>query len=197
MRASGDLAALTAAVDAVLVLLADHELASSTRAVRLAASTRADVADAFLAGAAVAAGPMHGGNSEAVVTLLRCCSTIGVERAIDDGLRAASTLPGFGVAIYPSGDPRFSALRPFVEDVLSDTERDLLDRLVRSAASNDLPLPSVDLALGALVFSSGADPAFATAIFTIARMVGWTAHYLEELSEPGVRYRTLGAYATR
>jgi citrate synthase len=197
MRTRGDFAALTAAVDAALVLLADHELATSTRAVRLAASTRSDVADAFLAGLAVAAGPLHGGNSEAVVTLLRRCSTTGVERAIADGLRAASGPPGFGVAIYPTGDPRFSALRPFVEDVLSDTERDLLDRLVRSAASNGLPPPSVDLALGALVFASGADPAFATAIFTIARMAGWTAHYLEELSEPGVRYRALGAYATR
>ena len=79
---------------------------------------------------------------------------------------------------------------------MSDTERDLLDRLVRSAANHDLP-PSVDLTLGALVSSSGADPAFATAIFTLARMAGWTAHYLEELNEPGGRYRALGAYATR
>jgi citrate synthase len=197
MRARGDLAALTAAVDAVLVLLADHELATSTRAVRLAASTRADVTDAFLAGTAVAAGPLHGGSGEAVGTLLRRCSIAGVERAIDEGVRAAGGLPGFGVAIYPAGDPRFSALRPFVEDVMSDTEGDLLDRLVRAAASHDLPPPSVDLALGALVSASGADPAFATAIFTVARMAGWTAHYLEELNEPGVRYRALGAYARR
>jgi citrate synthase len=196
MRARGDLAALSAAVDAVLVLLADHELASSTRAVRLAASTRADLADALLAGAAVAAGALHGGSAEAVVTLLRRCSAAGVQRAIDEGTRSGG-LPGFGMPIYPAGDPRFSALRPFVEDVMSDTERDLLDRLVRAAASQDLPTPSVDLALGALVSSSGADPAFATAIFTIARMAGWTAHYLEELNEPGVRYRALGAYATR
>jgi citrate synthase len=197
MRARGDLAALTAAVDAVLVLVADHELASSTRAVRLAASTRADLADAFLAGTAVAAGPLHAGSGEAVVTFLRRCSIAGVERVIDEGIRTSGGLPGFGVAIYPAGDPRFSALRPFVEDVMSDTERDLFDRVVRSAASHDLPLPSVDLALGALVSSSGADPAFATAIFTLARMAGWTAHYLEELNEPGVRYRALGAYATR
>jgi citrate synthase len=197
MRARGDLAALTAAVDAALVLLADHELASSTRAVRLAASTRADVADAFLAGTAVAAGTLHGGSGEAVVTLLHRCSMAGVERAIEEGARSAGGLPGFGVAIYPAGDPRFSALRPFVEDVMTDAERDLLDRLVRAAASHELPLPSIDLALGALVSASGADPAFATAVFTVARMAGWTAHYLEELNEPGVRYRTLGAYARR
>jgi citrate synthase len=197
MHARGDLAALSAAVDAALVLLADHELASSTRAVRLAASTRADVADAFLAGTAVAAGTLHGGSGEAAVTVLHRCSMVGVERVIDEGAGAAGGLPGFGVAIYPAGDPRFSALRPFVEDVMSDAERDLLDRLVRAAASHDLPLPSIDLALGALVSASGADPAFATAIFTVSRMAGWTAHYLEELDEPGVRYRALGAYARR
>jgi citrate synthase len=197
MSSRGDRAALTAAVDAALVLLADHELATSTRAVRLAASTRADLGDALLAGVAVAAGPLHGGSSEAVVALLRRCSVTGVDRAVDEGLRATGTLPGFGVALYPVGDPRFSALRPFVEDVMSDTERDLLDRLVRAAASLDLPPPAVELALGALVSASGADPAFAAAIFSVARMAGWTAHYLEELEEPGLRYRALAAYATR
>ena len=196
MSSRVDRAALTAAVDAALVLLADHELATSTRAVRLAASTRADLGDALLAGVAVAAGPLHGGSSEAVVALLRRCSVTGVDRAVDEGLRATGSLPGFGIALYPAGDPRFSALRPFVEDVMSDTERDLLDRLVRAAASHDLP-PAVELALGALVSASGADPALGTAIFSIARMAGWTAHYLEELEEPGVRYRALGAYATR
>jgi citrate synthase len=197
MRARGDLAALSSAVDAVLVLLADHELASSTRAVRLAASTRADLGDALLAGTAVAAGPLHGASGEAVATLLHRCSTAGVDRAVDEGIHNSGGLPGFGLAIYSAGDPRFSALRPFVEDVTSDAERDLLDRLVRAAASRDLPPPSVDLALGALVLASGADPAFATTIFTVGRMAGWTAHYLEELSEPGVRFRALGAYATR
>jgi citrate synthase len=121
----------------------------------------------------------------------------GVERAVDDGLRLAGHLPGFGVALYPGGDPRFSALRPFVEDVMSDSERDLLDRLVRAAAARDLSLPSVELALGALVWASGADQAFACAIFVVARMAGWTAHYLEELNEPAVRFRALAAYATR
>ena len=101
----GDLAALIAAVDAVLVLLADHELASSTRAVRLAASTRADLVDAFLAGTAVAAGPLHGGSGEAVVSFLRRCSTAGVERVIDEGTRTSGGLPGFGVAIYSAVTP--------------------------------------------------------------------------------------------
>ena len=46
-----------AAVNAALVLLADHELATSTMAVRLAASVRADPYDAFLAGLVTLAGP--------------------------------------------------------------------------------------------------------------------------------------------
>jgi citrate synthase len=197
MRPRGDLAALTAAVDAVLVLLADHELASSTRAVRLAASTRADLADAFLAGLGVAVGPLHGGSGDEVVSFLRRCALTGVERTVEDTLASAGSLPGFGVALYSAGDPRFSALRPFVEDVMSDTERDLFDRLLRVVVAHDLPLPAVELGLGALVWASGAEQAFATAIFSLARMAGWTAHYLEELGEPAVRFRALAAYATR
>jgi citrate synthase len=196
MQSRADGAALTAAIDAALVLLADHELATSTRAVRLAASTRADVADAILAGLGVAVGPLHGGSAGAVVTLLRRCALTGVDRAIDEQLSFDGRLPGFGVTLYPGGDPRFLALRPFVEDVMSDTERDLLDRLIGAVAARDLALPAVELGLGALVWASGADSAFASAIFVVARIAGWTAHYLEELNEPPVRFRALAAYAT-
>ena len=50
-------------VNAALVLMADHELATSTMAVRIAASTRADIYDALLAGLGTIAGPLHGGAS--------------------------------------------------------------------------------------------------------------------------------------
>ena len=57
-RLTGTTTALPeAAVNAALVLLADHELATSTMAVRIAASVRADPYDAFLAGLVTLAGP--------------------------------------------------------------------------------------------------------------------------------------------
>ena len=66
--ASGDELART--VDMALVLLADHELATSTVAVRVAASTRADLYDAILAGLGTAAGPLHGGASQLAYRLI-------------------------------------------------------------------------------------------------------------------------------
>lgn len=59
-----------AAMNAALVLMADHELATSTLAVRVAASTRADLYDALLSGVATMAGPLHGGASQRLPT--RC-----------------------------------------------------------------------------------------------------------------------------
>ncbi len=70
----------TAAVNAALVLMADHELATSTMAVRVAASVRADPYDALLAGLATLAGPLHGGASQQAYELLVVAERDGVPR---------------------------------------------------------------------------------------------------------------------
>ena len=59
------------ALDRALSLLADHELATSTLAVRVAASTWADPYLLLLTGLATVGGPLHGGASEFVRQLLR------------------------------------------------------------------------------------------------------------------------------
>jgi len=197
MQPFGGRVALSAAVDAALCLLADHEMATSTRAARLAAGSRAGLHDAFAAGLGVLVGPLHGGAGEHVVGFLRRCSVSGVESTFEQLIAKEGRVAGFATTLYPSGDPRFAALRPFVDDVLTDAERDLVDRVLGEARRRSLPEPTVDFALGALVWSVGCNPAYATAIFATARMAGWTAHYLEELSEPPVRDRTVAAYATR
>ena len=97
-----------AAVNAALVLMADHELATSTMAVRLAASVRADPYDALLAGLATLAGPLHGGASQQAYELLVVAERDGAARALDDVLREQGRLPGFGHTVYKSGDPRFA-----------------------------------------------------------------------------------------
>ena len=99
----------TEAVNASLVLLADHELATSTVAVRVAASVRSDPYDAFLAGVATLAGPLHGGASQQAYELLALAERDGVPRALDDVLRERGYVPGFGHSVYKSGDPRFGA----------------------------------------------------------------------------------------
>jgi citrate synthase len=185
------------AVNAALILLADHELATSTVAVRVAASTRADLYDAVLAGLGVVAGPLHGGASQLAYGLVRDAEQLGAERALDDTLRWQHRLPGFGHSVYTGDDPRFTVLRNLVNDLWPAERPQVLDALLALAAERSIPGPNVDLGLGALTRAAGMAEDGGRTIFTIARVAGWTAHYLEELEERPIRYRARAVYATR
>lgn len=183
------------AVNAALVLMADHELATSTMAVRVAASVRADPYDALLAGLATLAGPLHGGASQMAYELLVVAGRDGAERALNDVLREQGRLPGFGHTVYKSGDPRFGALLELAEPLLRDDQRAVLHEVVALAAAHDVPLPNCDLALAALSWGTGMPPDSGRTIFAVARVAGWAAHYLEELSERPVRFRARAVYS--
>ncbi len=189
--------AQVAAVNAALVLLADHELAASTLAVRVAASTRAHPYDAVLAGLSVVAGPLHGGASQLAYGLLREIDRLGPQRAVDEVLRWQGRLPGFGHSVYGGVDPRFCALRDLFDAAASSRWRQCLDSVVALATARGLPEPNVDLGLAALTLAMGMPEDGGRTIFTVARVAGWIAHYLEELSEPPVRYRARAVYAGR
>jgi citrate synthase len=190
-------AALVRAVNGALVLLADHELATSTVAVRVAASTRADLYDALLAGLGVMAGPLHGGASQLAYGLLRDAERLGPERALDDTLRWQRLLPGFGHTVYVGTDPRFTVLKQMVDAIGSADRRHTLDAVLALAAERSMPGPNVDLGLAALAMAGGMPEDAGRTIFTIARVAGWTAHYLEELQERPIRYRARAVYAAR
>jgi citrate synthase len=185
------------AVNAVLVLLADHELAASTLAVRVAASTRADLYDAVLVGLGVLAGPLHGGASQLAYGLLRDAERLGPERAADETLRWQQRLPGFGHAVYTECDPRYPVLESMFEALATPSQRAALRAIVSLAADRHIPAPNVDLGLAALTMASGMPDDAGRTLFAIARVAGWTAHYLEELEERPVRYRARAVYAER
>jgi citrate synthase len=188
-------AAFERALDAALVLLADHELAVSSVAVRVAASTHASVYDAMLAGLGCN-GPLHVGASELAFGLVERATEVGAATAIDEALRWGGAIPGFGHAIYTDVDPRFAALVPYLEEVSVDTA-ETLAALVAVASDHHLPAPNVDLMLGALCVAAGARRDGGVTIFTVARLAGWVAHYLEELDEKPLRFRARAIYATR
>lgn len=183
------------AVNAALVLMADHELATSTMAVRVAASVRADPYDALLAGLATLAGPLHGGASQLAYELLVVAGRDGAERALNDVLREQGRLPGFGHTVYKSGDPRFAALLALAEPLLHDDQRAVLHEVVALADAHDVPLPNCDLALAALSWGTGMPPDSGRTIFAVARVAGWAAHYMEELNERPVRFRARAVYS--
>jgi citrate synthase len=188
-------AARVEALDHAMVLLADHELAASTLAVRVAASTWADPYLLVCAGLAAAGGPLHGGASEAVRTLLReVTGGTSAAAAVGARLRDARPIPGFGHTVYQGPDPRAPAL-------LAAVRRTRPPRAVMRAATEIEALvggdgdvfPNIDNALGVFAEAHDMVPGAGEAIFVTARCAGWIAHGLEEY-EHRLRYRIRAAY---
>jgi citrate synthase len=115
---------------------------------------------------------------------------------MDDALRWQGLAPGFGHFLYEDGDPRFYALLPLVERLAQPTQWEVVESVVVLGAERGFPLPNVDLAVAALTFAAGVDPEFGGVVFKIARVAGWVAHYLEELTEKPLRYRARAIYVT-
>ncbi|HEY1830495.1 MAG TPA: citrate/2-methylcitrate synthase [Acidimicrobiales bacterium] len=190
-----DPVAVAEALDAALILMADHELATSTMAVRVATSVHTDIYDALLVGLATLAGPLHGGASQEAHELLVRAERDGVATALNEVLRQKRYLPGFGHAVYKSGDARHDALMRLVEPLLDPEQSDLVHEVIALAAEHRVPLPNCDLALAALSWGLGLPSDSGRTIFAIARVSGWTAHYLEELTEPPLRFRARAVYS--
>jgi citrate synthase len=181
---------LVAALNATLVLLADHELAVSTLAARVAASARADAFGVIGAGLGPLSGELHGTASRGVRALLddaqRTGATTALRRATGSALRL-----GFGHRLYPDGDPRATALLARVRALPAPAR--LLGTVEDVAAAGRERFdeqPNVDFAIAALGHVAGLPADAGDALFAIGRTAGWIAHALEELDEPPLRYRT-------
>jgi citrate synthase len=175
---------LVAAVDTALGLLADHELATSTLAVRVAASVRASPMAAFSAGLAVVSGPLHGMASIEAHEFLRECVKHGVPETVAGYRAQRRRIPGFGHKVYRGRDPRFDVL---LDSVRQLSDNDLVDEVLAEVGRVIPKHPNIDLALGALTHAAGLDDR--VPIFAVARIAGWAAHYAEEIDAPPVRYR--------
>lgn len=181
---------LMAATNAALVLLADHELATSTLAVRVAASVRSKPTAAFVAGLATVDGDLHGSASHHVHALLTDCEHDGAEPVLDQLRAERRRVPGFGHSIYRGRDPRFELLLDRVQRLPDPNDRlGVVADLLAVAGRYVAQAPNVDLALGAMHYVAGLPPD--CPLFAIARIAGWAAHYREELDERPLRYRGL------
>jgi citrate synthase len=182
------------ALDAALVLLADHELATSTLAARVAASTRAAPHAVVLAGLGALSGPLHGRAPGAVQALLDDAAGGDAERAVAGALARGSHLPGFGHPVHRGGDPRATHLLALLDPLLTRRARDAA-RGVRAAATRvDAGPANVDFALGVLGHVGRFPPGTVEAVMALARTAGWIAHALEEYGEPALRFRPRALY---
>jgi citrate synthase len=175
-------AGLDRLVQTALVLLADHELAASTLAARVAASVRADPYAVVATGLGAVGGALHGGASLAAETLLSsAASAADVPRVVGDLLRRGEQLTGFGHFAYPAGDPRFVLLMEKIEEYAPASPRLAAARaVIAEVRHRALPEPNVDFALAVLTSVGGLAPGAGEAIFAVGRAAGWIAHALEE-----------------
>jgi len=189
------------ALELMLILHADHEQNASTSTVRLAGSSGANPFAAVAAGIATLWGPAHGGANEAVIHMLEAISDPKdipkyVERAKDkdDSFR----LMGFGHRVYKNFDPRATIIRQACHDLLADLDSsneplfDIARQLEEIALSDDYFIerklyPNVDFYSGIILSALGIPLHMFTAIFAMARTVGWISQWLEMMVDEDQR----------
>jgi citrate synthase len=170
------------AVRTALALLADHELAASTLAARVAASVRADPYAVVATGLGAVGGALHGGAALGAEVMLRSAgSPAEAPRVVGDLLRRGERIPGFGHFVYKSGDPRAQLLLEVIaEHAPGSPQLAVAGAVVSEVHRRALPEPNIDFALATLVTVAGMVAGAGEAIFAIARTAGWIAHALEE-----------------
>ncbi len=183
------------ALDIALALMADHGLATSTFAVRVAASVRADPYAVVGAGLGALDGPLHGAASGDVHRALAATAADGDGSGALIGRTQSGSIPGFGHTVYRSEDPRFRVLVDAVDRAWSDDPRcAVLDRYRHTIGTRTEAAPNVDLALGHLTWMAAMTPNAGEAIFAVARCAGWLGHAMEEYQERPLRFRPRGHY---
>ncbi len=173
-------------LDATLILLADHGLAVSTVAARVAASARANLYAVISAGLGALDGQYHGAAPTLAYEFLDRAKHDPL-KALSDQLRSGEPIPGFGHRIYQHRDPRADVLL----ELLGDAP---IVSTIHAIAERTPTFPNSDLAIAAVMHAYNFRPDAGDALFALARMIGWTAHALEEYAAPALRFRTLGIY---
>jgi citrate synthase len=189
---------LARALDRIFILHADHEQNASTSTVRLVGSTGASPYAAVAAGIASLWGPAHGGANEAVVNMLEEIGS--VERIPEFIARAKDKndpfrLMGFGHRVYKNYDPRAAVLKESADEVLAllgkkDNKKLQIARELEKIALNDeyfqerRLFPNVDFYSGIILEAMGIPRQMFTAIFALARTVGWMAQWNEMIEDP-------------
>ena len=186
---------LADAMRAALVLLADHELAASTLAARVAASMRADPYAVVATGLGALGGALHGGAALAAEVMLGSeLDPAEAPRVVGDLLRRGERLPGFGHFVYKTGDPRAVLLLDMIRARAPGSRQlAVAEAVIAEARRRALPEPNIDFALAVLTGAAGMIRGAGEVIFAIARAAGWLAHALEEYDR-NIPIRPRGIY---
>ena len=195
---------LVRALDRIFILHADHEQNASTSTVRLCASSGTSPFAAIAAGVACLWGPQHGGANEATLSMLYHIQADGGIPKIGEFIKKVKDktsgvrLMGFGHRVYKNYDPRAKLMRETCYEVLDelglhDSPLFKLALTLEKIALEDEYFisrrlyPNVDFYSGIVQKAIGIPMPLFTAIFALARTVGWFAQLNEMIDDPAFR----------
>ena len=192
---------LERALDRIFILHADHEQNASTSTVRLCGSSGTNPFAAIAAGVACLWGPAHGGANEAALNMLGDIQKSGGVENIGEFIKQVKDknsgvkLMGFGHRVYKNYDPRAKLMQETCKEVLQEMglENDPLFKLAMTlekiALEDDYFVsrklyPNVDFYSGIVQRAIGIPVPLFTAVFALARTVGWIAQLNEMIGDP-------------
>ncbi|MGB7482928.1 MAG: citrate synthase [Castellaniella sp.] len=192
------------ALDRIFILHADHEQNASTSTVRLCGSSGTNPFAAIAAGVACLWGPAHGGANEACLNMLEHIQAQGGVAKVGEFMEQVKDknsgvrLMGFGHRVYKNYDPRAKLMQETCREVLDSLglHNDPLFKLAMEVERIALEdpyfverklYPNVDFYSGIVQRAIGIPTSLFTAIFALARTVGWIAQWNEMLSDPNYK----------
>ncbi|TAM37608.1 MAG: citrate (Si)-synthase [Burkholderiaceae bacterium] len=192
---------LERAMDRIFILHADHEQNASTSTVRLCGSSGTNPFAAIAAGVACLWGPAHGGANEACLNMLENIQSMGGVSKVGEFMEKVKDknsgvkLMGFGHRVYKNYDPRAKLMQETCKEVLKEMglENDPLFKLAMAlekiALEDDYFVsrklyPNVDFYSGIVQRAIGIPVPLFTAVFALARTVGWIAQLNEMIGDP-------------
>jgi 2-methylcitrate synthase len=175
------------AFEVSLILYAEHGFNASTFTGRVVVSTLSDIYSGVTAAIGSLKGPLHGGANEAVMHMLL---EIGEPARARDWMLAAlakkQVIMGFGHRVYKKGDSRCPTMQKYARKMAELTGQakwmDMCDILSETMIQQKNIYPNLDFYSGPAYYMMGLDIDIFTPIFVMARITGWTAHIIEQLS---------------
>ena len=194
-------------LDIALLLHMEHGGGNnSTFTTRVVSSAGSDTYSAIAAALSSLKGPKHGGANIKVVEMINDIKSNVADLRDEEEIKCylakilnkevfdqRGLIYGMGHAVYSISDPRATVFKGFVERLANEKDRradfelySIIERLAPEVIAKERQIykgvsANVDFYSGFVYSMLDIPPELYTPIFAMARIVGWSAHRLEEL----------------